>query len=118
MERYREEGISWKYSSALVNLGEKIYVGSTVDGTGDEIKIFKRVGFEIKSVNQLMQEDGISERDAYNKYAKYFFVSQMPQSSIRPRVMEKVNKIGRDSELYSVFNRICPKNWKKQRETL
>lgn len=102
VERYREEGISWKYSSALVNPGEKIYVGSTVDGTGDEIKIFKRVGFEIKSVNQLMQEDGISERDAYNKYAKYFFVSQMPQSSIRPRVMEKVNEIGRDSELYSI----------------
>ncbi len=102
VERYREEGISWKYSSALVNPGEKIYVGSTVDGTGDEIKIFKRVGFEIKSVNQLMQEDGMSERDAYNKYAKYFFVSQMPQSSIRPRVMEKVNEIGRDSELYSI----------------
>lgn len=102
VERYREEGISWKYSSALVNPGEKIYVGSTVDGTGDEIKIFKRVGFEIKSVNQLMQEDGISERDAYNKYANYFFVSQMPQSSIRPRVMEKVNEIGRDSELYSI----------------
>lgn len=53
VERYREEGISWKYSSALVNPGEKIYVGSTVDGTGDEIKIFKRVGLEIKSVNQL-----------------------------------------------------------------
>lgn len=102
VERYREEGISWKYSSALVNLGEKIYVGSTVDGAGDEIKIFKRVGFEIKSVNQLMQEDGISEREAYNKYAKYFFVSQMPQSSIRPRVMDKVNEIGRDSELYSI----------------
>ena len=102
VERYREEGISWKYSSALVNPGEKIYVGSTVDGTGDEIKIFKRVGFEIKSVNQLMQEDGISERDAYNKYAKYFFVSQMPQSSIRPKVMDKVNEIGRDSELYSI----------------
>lgn len=100
--RYREEGVSWKYSSALVNPGEKIYVGSTVDGTGDEIKIYKRVGFEIKSINQLMQEDGISERDAYNKYAKYFFVSQMPQSSIRPRVMDKVNEIGRDSELYSI----------------
>lgn len=102
VERYREEGISWKYSSALVNPGEKKYIGSTVDGTGDEIKIYKRVGFEIKSVNQLMQEDGISERDAYNKYAKCFFVSQMPQSSIRPRVMDKVNEIGRDSELYSI----------------
>lgn len=102
VERYREEGISWKYSSALVDPGKKIYVGSTVDGTGDEIKIFKREGYSIKSVNQIMKEEGLSESDAYNKYAKCFFVSQMPQSSIRPRVMEKVNELGRDSELYSI----------------
>ena len=102
VQRYREEGISWKYSSALVDPGEKIYVGSTVDGTGDEIKIYKRVGYEIKSVNQIIKEEGISESEAYNKYAKCFFVSQMPQSSIRPRVMDKVNEIGRDSELYSI----------------
>lgn len=102
VERYRQEGISWKYSSALVEPGEKIYIGSTVDGTGDEIKIYKRTGFKIKSVNQIMKEEGLSETDAYNKYAKYFFVSQMPQSSIRPRVMNKVNELGRDSELYSI----------------
>lgn len=102
VERYREEGISWKYSSALVEPGEKIYIGSTVDGTGDEIKIYKRTGFKIKSVNQIMKEEGLSETDAYNKYAKCFFVSQMPQSSIRPRVMNKVNELGRDSELYSI----------------
>lgn len=102
VERYRQEGISWKYSSALIDPGEKIYIGSTVDGTGDEIKIYKRTGFKIKSVNQIMKEEGLSETDAYNKYAKYFFVSQMPQSSIRPRVMNKVNELGRDSELYSI----------------
>ena len=51
VERYREEGISWKYSSALVEPGEKIYIGSTVDGTGDEIKIYKRTGFKIKSLS-------------------------------------------------------------------
>ena len=102
VERYREEEISWKYSSALVEPGEKIYIGSTVDGTGDEIKIYKRTGFKIKSVNQIMKEEGLSETDAYNKYAKCFFVSQMPQSSIRPRVMNKVNELGRDSELYSI----------------
>lgn len=102
VERYREEGISWKYSSALVDPGKKIYIGSTVDGTGDEIKIYKREDYSIKSVNQIMKEEGLSESDAYNKYAKCFFVSQMPQSSIRPRVMEKVNELGRDSELYSI----------------
>ena len=35
VERYREEGISWKYSSALINSGQKEYIGSTVDGSGD-----------------------------------------------------------------------------------
>ncbi len=102
VERYRQEGISWKYSSALVTPGEKIYVGSTVDGSGDEIKIYKRVGFRIKSVNQIMKDEGLSEAEAYSKYAKCFFVSQMPQSSIRPRVMKKVFELGRDSELYSI----------------
>jgi adenine-specific DNA-methyltransferase len=102
VERYRKEGISWKYSSALINPGEKIYVGSTVDGTGDEIKIYKRVDFEFKTVNQIMKDEGLTESQAYFKYAKHFFVSQMPQSSIRPRIMKKVNEIGRDSELYSI----------------
>ena len=102
VERYREEGISWKYSSALINSGQKEYIGSTVDGSGDEIKIYKRSNFVIKSVNQLMRDEGISEKDVYNKYAKCFFQTQMPQSSIRPRIMQKVNELGRDSELYSI----------------
>lgn len=102
VERYREEGISWKYGSALVNPGEKTYIGSTVDGTGDEIKIFKRTGFCIKSVSQIMREEGLSEKEAYNKYSTLFFQTQMPQSSIRTRVMSRVNEIGRDSELYSI----------------
>lgn len=49
-----------------------------------------------------MRDEGISEKDAYNKYAKCFFQTQMPQSSIRPRIMQKVNELGRDSELYSI----------------
>ena len=49
-----------------------------------------------------MKDEGISEKDAYNKYAKCFFQTQMPQSSIRPRIMQKVNELGRDSELYSI----------------
>ena len=43
VEQYRADGISWKYTTALVNAGEKVYVGSTVDGDGEEIKIYKRI---------------------------------------------------------------------------
>lgn len=93
VEQMRNDGVSWKYTSILVDPGKKVYLGSTVDGTGDEIKIYKRVDPVIKSINQLMKEDDISERDAYVKYGKYAFQTAMPQSSIRPRVMDEYEKI-------------------------
>lgn len=102
VERYRTEGISWKYTTALINSGEKIYVGSTVDGDGNEIKIFKRENYVIKSIGEIMRSENLSEKEAYNKYAYCIFQTAMPQSSIRPRVMSKVNEIGIESDLYSI----------------
>ncbi len=102
IERYRNEGVSWKYVSALVKSGEKIYVASTTDGDGNEIKIYKRVGYEIKSIGQIMKDENLTEKDVYNKYASCIFQTAMPQSSIRPRVMSKVNEIGIESDLYSI----------------
>ena len=100
--RYRAEGISWKYTSVLVRDGDKKYVGSTVDGDGNEIKIFARRDAMISSVNQVMQAEGISERAVYAKYAKRIFQTAMPQSSIRPRVMRKVEELGLSDDLYSI----------------
>ena len=102
VEQYREEGISWKYTSALVNPGKKVYVGSTVDGEGSEIKIFKRVDYNIKSISSLMKDEKLSELEVYNQFAACIFQTAMPQSSIRPRVMKKVQAIGIESDLYSV----------------
>lgn len=102
VERYRTEGVSWKYTTALVNAGDKVYVGSTVDGDGNEIKIFRRDNFVIKSIGQITREESITEKEAYNKYAHCIFQTAMPQSSIRPRVMNKVNEIGIESDLYSI----------------
>jgi len=102
VQRYREEGVSWKYTTALVSPGEKVYVGSTVDGEGDEIKIYKRLNFSIKPIGQIMRDEDLSEQETYNKYAHCIFQTAMPQSSIRPRVMKKVDEIGIESELYSI----------------
>ena len=102
VQEYRDEGKSWKYTTALVDAGEKIYVGSTVDGDGNEIKIYKRVNYSIKPISALMQEEKLSESEAYKKYATCLFQTAMPQSSIRPRVMEKVQEIGIESDLYSI----------------
>lgn len=102
VEEYREEGKSWKYTTALVKPGDKIYVGSTVDGDGNEIKIYRRDNYEIKSINAIIKDENITEADAYKKYAKCIFQTAMPQSSIRPRVMGKVEEIGIESDLYSI----------------
>lgn len=102
VEQYREEGKSWKYTSALTNPGEKVYVGSTIDGDGNEIKIFKRSNYTIKSISAIMRDEKLTEAQAYKKYAMSIFQTAMPQSSIRPRVMSKVQEIGIESDLYSI----------------
>ena len=102
VEQYRKEDISWKYTTALIDPGDKVYVGSTTDGDGNEIKIYRRDNYSIKSISQIMKAEQISEREAYSKYAACLFQTAMPQSSIRPRVMKKVQEIGIESDLYSI----------------
>lgn len=102
VEQYRDENRSWKYTSILINEGEKIYVASTLDGDGNEIKIYKRNNFDIRSINYIKKKENLTEKEVYKKYAKKIFQTAMPQSSIRPRVMEKILKIGIESELYSI----------------
>ncbi len=102
VEKYRQEGVSWKYTSVLVYEGDKDYIGSTVDGDGNEIKIYSRKNSVIKSVNQIMSEEKITEAQAYLRYSKKIFQTAMPQSSIRPRVMQKVESLGIHNELCSI----------------
>lgn len=102
VETYREEGKSWKYTTILKDAGTKNYIASTVDGDGNEIRIFRRDDFKIASINQVMSEEGLSEAEAYRKYASLIFQTAMPQSSIRPRVMAKVQEIGDSGDLYSI----------------
>ena len=90
---YKDNNVSWKYGSVLIDEGRKEYFASTVDGDGNEIKIYKRYDYKTKSIKQVANDEGISERDVYYKYYKRIFRTEMPQSSIRPRVMEKVMQL-------------------------
>lgn len=47
---YSDNNISWKYTSVLIYEGEKEYIGSTKDGSGEEIKIYKRINPIFKSI--------------------------------------------------------------------
>lgn len=88
IQQYKREGKSWKYTSVLVDSGEKVYHGSTVDGDGNEIKVYVRKNPIILSINQIAQRDGISEKEAYKKYGINIFQTTNAQTSIRTRVID------------------------------
>ena len=102
VEEYKKNGVSWKYTSVLVYEGDKEYLTSTVDGDGNEIKIYKRNNPIIKSINKIVTEENLTEKEVYYKYGNRIFMTAMPQSSIRPRVMEKLKEINQTLDFYSI----------------
>lgn len=102
VKTYKKQRRSWKYTSVLEYAGDKEYITSTVDGQGNEIKIFKRTNAKIISVKQFAKENNISEDDVYNLHYEKIFRTTMPQSSIRPRVMEQMSKMNLFYDLVSI----------------
>jgi len=102
IKKYEEAGVSWKYTSVLFYPGKKKYIGSTLDGSQNDIKIYLREKPKIMSIKQVAQTENISEKEVYYKYYDKIFQTAMPQSSIRPRVMAKVNELGIKSDLFSI----------------
>ena len=72
----------------LLNPGSKVYIGSTVDGDGNEIKIYKRLDVETLSINQVAKRDGITTQEAYKKYGISVFRTTNAQTSIRTRIID------------------------------
>lgn len=102
VQKYQEEGKSWKYTNVLYNPGEKEYYGSTLDGDGNEIKVFIRNRPKILSVKQVALQEGISEKEVYQKYGISIFQTTNAQSSIRTRVIEYRNEEQIDKDLISI----------------
>jgi len=101
VEQYKENDVSWKYTSVLVYEGEKEYVASTVDGSGEEIRIYNRKNPVFKSIKQVSKDEGISEKEVHYKYIDRIFRTEMPQSSIRPRIMDKFAELNLECEFIS-----------------
>ena len=94
VERYKNEGVSWKYNSVLWEEGTKEYIASTVDGEGNEIKIYACRNLISKSIKTVAKENKITEKEVYYRYGDKIYRTTMPQSSIRPRVMQKMSELG------------------------
>lgn len=102
VEQYRVEGKNWHYTSVLVERGDKEYFGSTVDGNGDEIKLYRRKNAVVKSVRQVMADEGISEKEVYYKYGQCIFEAKDAQSSIRTRVINAKKQYGITDDIISI----------------
>lgn len=88
IQQYIDEGKSWKYTTVLLDPGEKEYIGSTVDGDGNEIKVYARKNVVTMSVNQVAKRDGITLKEAYRKYGINVFRTTNAQTSIRKRIID------------------------------
>lgn len=99
---YREMKKTWHYTSVLINEGEKEYAGSTVDGEGNEIKIYRRIGAEVVSINRLMKESGLTEKEVYYNYGTRIFEAKDAQSSIRKRILEAKNELSIEDDIISI----------------
>lgn len=102
ISQYQENGVSWKYNTVILDFGDKEYLGSTVDGDGNLIKIYKRKNYKINSVKQLAKEKNISEIEVYKQYALNVFRTTNAQSSIRTRIMDYRQENGINDELISI----------------
>ena len=89
-------------TSVLVDPGNKIYVGSTTDGNGDEIKIYKRENPIVKSIKSIMEDENISEKEVYYRYGQLIFEAKDAQSSIRKRVIEAKRQYKIDDDIVSI----------------
>ena len=79
---------NWHYNSVLYYPGEKVYCCSTQTGNGDEIKIYRRVNAEVKSLAQISKLENISIQEVFEKYSTLIFEAKDAQSSIRTRVIQ------------------------------
>lgn len=102
IQQYIEEGKSWKYTTVLVEPGEKEYIGSTVDGDGNEIKVYRRNNPVMLSIKQIAKRDGISEKDAYKKYGVNIFQTTNAQTSIRTRIIDYRQEMCINDDLLSI----------------
>lgn len=102
IQQYLEEGKSWKYTTVLVEPGEKKYIGSTVDGEGNEIKVYERHNPVMLSIKQIAARDGITEKDVYKRYGGYVFQTTNAQTSIRTRIIDYRSEMAITEDLLSI----------------
>jgi len=92
IEERRSENKSFAYTKVFTKTGTEEYIGETKDGSGETIELYNVKDFEIKSIKQIMKEEGMSEEEVYYKYFDRIFTTENAQTSIRTRVKDATSE--------------------------
>lgn len=88
IQRMKEDNKSFKYTTVLYRCENREYFKTIKDGAGDDIVIEKVLDYETKSVKQIVQLEGITEEEVYEKYYDRIMTTTNAQTSIRTRVWD------------------------------
>jgi len=86
----RAEGKSWKYTRVLKSLGQRQFITTFEDGSGQSINVYRHDNVVMTPISKISEMEGLSEQECYVKYFDKIFRDTNAQSSIRTRVMEAV----------------------------
>ncbi len=89
IKSYEAQGKSWKYTSVLAELSEKVLLFE------DDIRNMKFYGYQkmrTSSIQSFAKEKGITEEEVYNQYADRIFQTTNAQSSIRQTVIKSTSQ--------------------------
>lgn len=99
IQRMKEDNKSFKYTTVLYKCENRQYYKTIKDGAGDDIIIERVLDYEIKSVKQVAQIEGITEEEVYEKYYDRIMTTTNAQTSIRTRVWDATDS---ENNMYMV----------------
>ena len=94
-----DDNKNFAYNSILIDQGNKKYINSTVDGSGEEIKIYKHTDHKISTIAKQIKSENLTNEEVINKYYEKIYTLENAQTSIRDRVIKSV---GEEDEFYSI----------------
>lgn len=99
LEMMRLEEKSFKYTSIFTNPGQKTFIQTIKDGSGNDMQLYRVTGYETKSVLRVAREEHLSEVEVLQKYYDIVHTTENAQTSIRTRVQEAT---GTDDAMYAL----------------
>ncbi|HFI0238788.1 TPA: DNA methyltransferase [Streptococcus suis] len=87
---YFEAGKSWKYTSVLLDLGEKVLIHRDNE---NERNYYHYPNAKTCSVRQYANENGLTEEEVYNTIPEKIFQSTNAQSSVRTTLIRETENI-------------------------